>query len=380
MANGAHDTFTRYTRQLALPDISYEAQKHLAKARVLVVGAGGLGAAALPYLAGAGIGHITIIDHDEVSTANLHRQTIYQDAQTGQNKAKLAANYIAALNPEISVEARTEKLTASSYGADNQGEATPPPSIHNDLGSFDLILDGTDNFETKTLLNDLSIKTATPLITASVNQFAGQAAILGGYIKDAPCYHCLFPSLPTDARNCNEAGILGTAAGLMGLYQAHLSLCFLLNIGQDNQNNQNERAVAAFDFGSVLSCDYKSLRMAVLALPKDPSCPHCATATQERKREDVDMDEHPIEIIHPNALSGDDTLIIDVRTEEEIAADPIAGALHMELSTIPTRYTELPHGKRLAFACAANIRSAQAAAFVQAMGYENICIYDKLAP
>ncbi len=337
---------SRYARHLALPEITPAHQKRLSETHIIMIGAGGLGAPALPYLAGAGIGHITIIDHDNVSRTNLHRQTIYTDAQTGQNKAELAAQYLQALNPDCTVTAITEKLSSRS-----------------EIFSAALLLDGTDNFETKTLLNQISIETATPLITASVNQYEGQAAILGGYLKDAPCYHCLFPALPTNARNCNETGVLSTAAGLTGLYQAHLALCFLLGIGP-------------LDFGSVLSCDYKTLRLRILKLGKDPACKQCGHMNKEREPK---MEEAPIALVPPAELSDDNTLIIDVRTLGEIEADPIPGALHMEVSTVPERYKELPRDKRLAFACASNMRSAQAAAFVQAMGYEDVCIYDKLA-
>ena len=356
----------RYTRHLALPEISFQQQKRLSETRILVIGAGGLGAAALPYLAGAGIGHITIMDHDTVSRSNLHRQTIYQDAQAGESKAQLAAAYARGLNPEIEVEAIPSRLCHSDRAErveESEGSIRSLDYAQDDIfADADLILDGSDNFETKTLLNDIAIETKTPLLTASVNQFAGQVAVLGGHLKDAPCYHCLFPQLPGDARNCNEAGVLGTAAGLTGLYQAHFVLCFLLGIGD-------------IDYGSVLSCDFRTMRTQLLHLPKDPACKACQNATEEREEM---LDEQPIEIIPPSAL-GNESIIVDVRTEAEIAEDPIPGALHMELSEIPQRYSELPQDKRLAFACAANVRSAQAAAFVQAMGYSNVCIYDKLA-
>lgn len=340
----------RYSRQLSLPDITPAQQNALSSTHIIMVGAGGLGAAALPYLAGAGIGHITIIDHDTVHRSNLHRQTHYQDPQLGQNKATLTAAYLSALNPDISINAIADKLTVQN--------------AERFLKDADLILDGSDNFETKTLLNQVSITLKTPLITASVNQFKAIVAILGGHITDAPCYACLFPELPKDALNCNEAGILGTSAGLAGLYQAHLTLLYLLNI-------------AKTDLGTVLTCDFKTMRNTTLILNKDSACTSCNTAYTERH--EIMNDTPTIPLIAPRDLKDDNTLVIDVRTLGEIESDPIEGALHMEVTTVPQHYSELPHDKRLAFACASNIRSAQAAAFVQGMGYKNVCIYDKLA-
>jgi molybdopterin/thiamine biosynthesis adenylyltransferase/rhodanese-related sulfurtransferase len=349
------DDLQRYQRQLSLPEITPQRQLQLKNARILIVGAGGLGTAALPYLAGAGAGHITIADHDAVSLVNLHRQTIFTPDDVGKSKAECAALYAAKLNPLITAVALVDKITADHAVALN--------------GDCDLIIDGTDNFETKDALNHISIKTGIPLISASVEQWSAQAGIFNGSNQDAPCYRCLFPQLPKHARNCNEAGILGTSAGLAGLYQAHLALCYLLGIEN----------IAP---GLVLSMDFKTLRLNHLTLGKDPACAVCAQAIPKSNPVEKDKDmpqETPIRLVHPSELQGPDVMVIDVRTAAEVQANPIAGAVHIELSTIPQRYSELPQDKRLAFACAANMRSAQAAAFVQAMGHPDVCIYDVLA-
>lgn len=336
----------RYSRQIALPEIGPAGQKKLSAAHIAVIGAGGLGAAALPYLAAAGIGKITIIDHDVVSLPNLHRQTIYQDGEVGHSKTELAANYCRALNPDIEVKFFNQKLTDDNASI---------------CEGYDLLLDGSDNFETKTLLNKISIETQTPLITASVNQWAGQCGIFAGYLEDAPCYHCLFPELPNDARNCNEAGILGTSAGLTGTYQAHLTLLYLLGLATT---------------GTVLSLDFKTLRLNTLMLHKDPACSCCAGQNAARP-----VDDAPAlpEILPLESLRAHDHVIVDVRTDPEIAADPIAGALHMEITTIPAHYRELPSDKLLAFVCAGNVRSVQAAQYMRAMGYANVCVLDKFS-
>lgn len=243
-------------------------------------------------------------------------------------------------------------------------KASEDRALQDDKNAYDLLLDGTDNFETKSLLNKIAIETETPLISTSVNQWQAQCGIFAGHAASQPCYHCLFPELPANARNCNEAGILGSTAALAGAYQAHLALGHLLGL-------------ESFTPGLILSMDFKTLRLSQMRLNKEERCAHCANGNKEWK--DNAMNENQIPLIPPGQCRDDATLIVDVRTAGEIAGDPIEGALHIEVSQIPARYTELPKDKRLAFACASNIRSAQAAAFVQAMGYENVVIYDRKA-
>ncbi len=337
----------RYVRQLALPEMTQAHQDFLRGVKILMVGTGGLGAPALPYLAGAGVGHIAIADHDTVHISNLHRQTIFKTNEAGQGKAALAADYLRALNPEISVVAIAEKITAQNAEKICSG--------------FDLILDGSDNFETKFLLNDISIQLKTPLLSASVEQFNGMAGLFAGF-ADAPCYRCLHPEMPQDACNCEEGGILGTVAGLAGMYQAHMALSFLLGLGD----------VAP---GSVLSMDFRSMRTQMLRLAKDPECSCCSKNYGAKKVMPVQPPSIPL--VHPDDLR--DHLIVDVRRDDEVETDPIGGALHMRLDTIPERYRELPQDKLLAFACSSNIRSRRAAEYLYGLGYRNVCVMDRLA-
>lgn len=329
----------RYAKQLALPELTDAHQQFLKNTKILMVGAGGLGAAALPYLAGTGIGHITIVDRDVVDITNLHRQTIYKTSDAGKHKATIAADYLKDLNPEITVHAITEKFK--------------PEYAQN----FDLLLDGSDNFDTKFLLNETSIKTKTPLITAAVEGFGGIAGIFAGF-ADAPCYGCLHPEIPLDACNCNDAGILGTSAGLAGMYQAHLTLCFLLGLGDVGP-------------GTLLSFDFKNMRVQNLRLPKNPECEICAHQTGTLRT------TPPALKIIPRSELGE-CVIVDVRTDEEVAADPIPGAVHIPMHTIPSRHTELPRNKKLALVCAHNVRSAHVARYLQDLGYEDVCVMDKL--
>lgn len=349
MAN-ADDSLARYVRQLALPDFTLAAQEKLRDAHILVIGAGGLGAPALPYLAGAGVGAITLYDDDVVSITNLHRQTIYKNADEGQSKAELAAAYIQALNPDVRITVKKERFSALDSAEE-----------------YDLLIDGSDNFKTKSLLNALSIQNKIPLLSASVNQYAGQCGIFAGYASDMPCYHCLFPDLPTNARNCNEAGVIGTAAGITGLYQAHLAILFLAGLNDTKP-------------GMFLSLDYKAHRLNQFSVPKNAACPHCAHNGKTFANNPPETEKKSmIELLSLEELQSHDHVIVDVRTEGEIMDDPIEGALHIELTQIPARHEELPKDKLLAFVCAGNIRSAKAAEYLAALGYDNVVVLDKFS-
>ena len=346
----------RYARQIALPDIGLMGQEKINAAHICMVGAGGLGATALPALAAAGIGRITIIDHDEIDITNLHRQTIYRTDQKGDSKASAAAEYLRALNPEITVTAITEKLTAENATA-----------IFKPLDDLTLILDGSDNFTTKSLLNDIAITLKTPLISASVNQWGGQIGIFEGHQHDHPCYRCLFPEFPNDAKNCNEAGILGTTAGIVAMTQAHTALLQILDI--EKQSN-------------FKTLNLKTMRSESIKMRKNPDCPHCNhTQAKQQTKEKTTMSD----MISINQLNDCETIIIDVRNPDEVTADPLN---HEEIKTAPiniplpefiARIDELPTEKRLAFICAGNVRSRQAAEYLSAKGYKNICVLDKFS-
>ncbi len=344
----------RYERHLALPEITPTSQKHLKQTHILMVGAGGLGAAALPYLAGAGIGYITIMDDDSVDPTNLHRQTIYKESETGQNKATLAADYLGNLNPHCEVTALTERATQEALLQNEE------------LTKFDLILDGSDNFETKLLLNKMSVETKTPLISASVNRFEAMVGIFAGYLQDGACYNCLFPETPQNSCNCNEAGVLGTAAGLAGLYQAHLTLCYLLGIGEVTT-------------GTVLSLNFETFRIQKLQLGKDTSCRTCSGQNSQdatERYETTKIQNEEVALLGRSDLEPDH-LIIDVREPYEVEADPIRAALNIPLATLPLKLSDLPKDKMLALVCAANVRSYTGAQMLKEFGFDNVCVLDK---
>lgn len=346
----------RYVRQLALPEIDLLAQEKLSQTTLIMVGAGGLGAPALPYLAGAGIGHVIIADHDGIDISNLHRQTVYKSNEEGQNKAERTAAYLRDLNPEIKISTITDKISA-----DNANEFLDGHNIN-------IILDGSDNFPTKALLNDIAINMGVPFITASVNQFQGQIGVFAGHEADKPCYRCLFPEFPDDARNCNEAGILGTSAGIVGMMQAHTALLYLLNIDQEKREN-------------FININLKTMRIENLTTIKDMQCPYCNTPPQKERK--IAKEKTMTDMISIDQLNDENSIIIDVRQPEELVADPLNNDLiktppmNIPLPELVGRLDELPEGQRLAFVCAGNIRSVQAAEYLAAKGYENVCVLDK---
>ncbi|WMJ68897.1 molybdopterin-synthase adenylyltransferase MoeB [Stenotrophomonas sp. 24(2023)] len=247
------DFFDRYARHLLLPQVGEAGQRTLQNARVLVLGAGGLGAPASFYLAAAGIGHLRLADHDRVERSNLHRQIIHTDASIGQLKVDSARERLLALNPAIDVEAVAERVSSDNIDRLMEG--------------VDVVLDGSDNFPLRYLLNDACIKHARPLVYAAIERFDGQASVFdaGRQRGAAPCYRCLFPEPPPPefAPNCSEAGVLGVLPGLAGMLQATEVLKLLLGIGTPLT-------------GRLLRFDALGMRFRETRIRPDPQCPVCA--------------------------------------------------------------------------------------------------------
>lgn len=244
------DAAERYARQVLLPQVGEAGQARLTDARVLVVGAGGLGAPALLYLAAAGVGHITVIDDDRVERSNLHRQVVHADARVGMSKAESARMTLSALNPRVHVHAVVERLRADNV------EAL--------IRDHDVVIDGADNFAARYLLAAATRQLGIPMVYAAIERFTGQASVFDPRRDDSPCYRCLFPEPPAaaDAPNCSEAGVLGVLPGLIGLVQATEALKLILEIGQPL-------------VGRLLTYDALGTRFRELTLRRDPECPGC---------------------------------------------------------------------------------------------------------
>ena len=247
------DFSERYARHLTLPQVGAEGQRRLAEARVLLVGAGGLGSPAAFYLAAAGVGHLRLIDDDVVERSNLQRQILHTDANIGVPKVDSAARRLHALNPGVTIEAVRERVVAAN--------------VARLLQEVDVVIDGADNFAARYLLNDACVQLGKPLVYGAVQQFEGQVAVFdaGRQRGQAPCYRCLFPAPPdpSAAPNCSEAGVLGVLPGVIGLLQATEALKLLLAIGEPLS-------------GRLLRFDALSMRFHELALAADPDCPCCA--------------------------------------------------------------------------------------------------------
>lgn len=249
------DFLQRYSRQLLLPGVGLEGQRRLQQARVVMIGAGGLGAPAAFYLAAAGVGHLRLVDDDRVERSNLHRQIVHADAAVGEPKVASARARLLALNPRIQVEQVAERLVAAN--------------VERVLDGADVVIDGADNFPVRYLLNDACVKLGLPLVHGAVHRFEGQVSVFdaGRARGRSPCYRCLFPQppAPENAPNCAEAGVLGVLPGVIGLLQATEALKLLLGIGQPL-------------VGRLLQYDALAMTFRQLQLPADPDCPVCASS------------------------------------------------------------------------------------------------------
>ena len=253
----------RYSRHLLIPEVGTEGQARLLQSRVLLVGAGGLGSPAALYLAAAGVGTIGIVDFDVVDASNLQRQVIHTTDRIGQRKTDSARRTLEALNPDVNVIGHDEMLVADNVGR----------IIH----GYDVIIDGTDSFETRYLLNDAAVVASTPVVHASVYRFEGQLTVFIPY--EGPCYRCLYPTPPPPemAPGCSVVGVLGVVPGIMGLLQANEVLKLLLGIG---------RSLA----GRLLLFDGLDASFTELRLRRDPACPVCSEAAIESRAAGSSLD------------------------------------------------------------------------------------------
>jgi len=253
-APGVDDEFIdRYARHLSMPEVGLSGQQRLARARVLLVGAGGLGSPSAFYLAAAGVGSLRLVDDDVVERSNLQRQILHAEADIGRAKVASAADRLGALNPRIHLEQVQERLTSAN--------------VERLLDGVDVVLDGADNFPVRYLLNDACVKLGLPLVYAAVHRFEGQVSVFdaGRQRGEAPCYRCLFPTPPPPeaAPNCSEAGVLGVLPGTLGMLQATEAIKLLLGLGTPLT-------------GRLLQFDALSMRFRDIQLSPDPDCPVCA--------------------------------------------------------------------------------------------------------
>jgi sulfur-carrier protein adenylyltransferase/sulfurtransferase len=316
----------RYERQMVLPEVGSEGQARLARARVLVAGAGGLGCAVLAYLAAAGIGDIIVADPDLVEESNLHRQPLYRMSDVGTPKVAAAHAALAALNPGTCVHARQERLTPATIGAH--------------LEALDVVVDAADSLALTYMLSDACQKRALPLVSASVLGLSGYAGVFCG---GGPSYRAVFPDMPRTVGSCAHNGVLGTAVGVMGTLQAHLTLALLLKMQPS-------------PLGRLVSLDFRSLHFGGFAF--------------QGARESA---EAALSFITPAELSTRD-VVIELRSRAEAPEPVVAHALRIDVESLERAPPALPAGARVVLCCRSGVRAWRAARALQAHGHDQLVL------
>jgi len=330
-----------YSRQILLKEIGAQGQAALARGRVLIVGAGGLGSPVLQYLAGAGVGYLGVVDADTLDASNLHRQPIFALADVGEQKVELALAAVKRINPTVHVE-----LHAARLDANNALEL---------IRGYDVVVDCSDNFRTKYLINDAAVLAHRPAVFASVYQYEGQLQVYKPDQRHA-CLRCLWPDAVADGvvGNCAEAGVLGPVPGTFGTLQALLTLKILLGL-----SGQLDGELLLLDFTNFSSLKLKAPRLAEC---RAPDCAHI----REIAREDL-----AIEIALPSLADAArrGLEVIDIRTQEEIAARPTA-ARHIAMPVLLADPGLLAPGREFLLVCASGKRSLAAARELRKRGLE----------
>jgi adenylyltransferase/sulfurtransferase len=359
------DEIKRYSRHLIMPEVGVDGQKKLKAGSVLCVGAGGLGSPAAMYLAAAGVGRIGIVDFDVVDFSNLQRQLLHGTSSVGRSKLDSAKDRLHDLNPHVEID--TYETTVTS---DNALDLFRP---------YDVILDGTDNFPTRYLVNDACVLTGKPNAYGSIFRFEGQASVFG--TKEGPCYRCLYPEPPPPGLvpSCAEGGVLGVLPGIIGVIQATEAIKLILGVGEPL-------------IGRFLIYDALKMRFRELKLRKDPDCPVCGTHPTVTKLIDYEqfcgIRPEPAATQSTGAAvnewettsvdlkkridAGDDVFILDVREPNEYQICKIPGSVLIPLGELPRRYAELPKDKDIVAHCKMGGRSAKAMEFLQTVGFKRV--------
>ena len=338
----------RYSRHILLPQVGEDGQRRLKSSRVLLVGAGGLGSPVALYLAAAGVGTLGLVEYDDVDLSNLHRQILHGSEAIGRSKLDSAGERLRDINPNVRVEAYDTRLTSANALEIARG--------------YDLIVDGTDNFATRYLVNDTSVLLGIPNIHGAVHRFEGQASVFGA--PDGPCYRCLFrePPPPELVPNCAEAGVLGVVPGLVGTIQATEAIKMLLGLGDTL-------------VGRLLTIDALTMGFRTIEIQRDPECPACGTreiaelidyeefCNGRRPREENRMGVREIQPMQlaERLASGEELEIIDVREPFEWELGHIPGARLVPLNRIADEIPRLDKRRETILYCKVGARSRFAA-------------------
>jgi len=346
----------RYSRHLIMPEVTSDGQSRLKAARVLCIGAGGLGSPTALYLAAAGVGTIGIVDFDDVDLSNLQRQILHGTKDIGRGKLESARDRLHDINPQIEIE--LHKCRFSSENA---------PHL---VSRYDVIVDGSDNFPTRYLSNDVSVFAHKPNVYGSVFRFEGQTTVFAPHLG-GPCYRCLFPEPPPpeSVPNCAQAGVLGVLPGIIGMLQAIETLKLILGIGEPL-------------IGRLLHFDALKVKFRELNLRHDPQCPVCGENPTIFSPIDYEQfcgvrDDEAIPGISPHELkrrmdAGERFELIDVREPFEYEIAQIDGAKLIPLGEIAERLDELEREQPIIIHCHSGMRSAQAVRLLQQRGFAKV--------
>jgi molybdopterin/thiamine biosynthesis adenylyltransferase/rhodanese-related sulfurtransferase len=351
------DQFSRYRRQMILPELGVAGQRRLLSARVLVVGVGALGSAASTYLAAAGVGTLGLVDGDRVEASNLHRQVAHRPEDVGAAKTASARRHLESLNPDVRVVEHPLFLA--------------PDNARPLVRDYDLVVNGTDTFPARYLVNDACVLERRPLVDAAILRFEGQ---LTTYVPGAGCYRCIFPQPPPagSVPDCAEAGVLGALAGVMGSMQAVEALKILAGMG-DNPG------------GRLMLYDALGSEWHTVSWRRNPACPLCGDAPTQRDlladyeafcgaAPTAGFDAEPtaasVGVERAARLAEEGALVVDVRTPQEFERGHIPGALSVPLARLGHAAPDLPADRPILCVCAVGARSARAAAELRRLGFE----------
>jgi|SanBayMetagenome_1026888.scaffolds.fasta_scaffold06871_2 adenylyltransferase/sulfurtransferase len=352
----SRDELQRYARQMAVPEFGEVGQERLRAARVLLIGAGGLGSPAALYLAAAGVGTLGIVDADEVELSNLHRQLLHGTDDVGRAKVDSAAATLRGVNPHVRVEAIRGRFTADNALDLARG--------------WDVVIDGSDNFPTRYASNDACVALGIPNVYGSVWRFEGQVSVLAPHLA-GPCYRCLNPRAPEPGTvpSCAEAGVLGVVPGLVGTLQALEAIKLLTGIGEPL-------------VGRLLHIDGAAMKFREFTLRRDPGCARCAEGRRDLPIEAegdfceacVVMAEDEISVtdLAGRRGAGSEHVLLDVREPWELATARLDPCLHIPMGEVALRTAEIPRDVPVYVLCHGGVRSGRVAEFLRGQGYGNV--------
>ncbi|MEM1159218.1 MAG: molybdopterin-synthase adenylyltransferase MoeB [Verrucomicrobiota bacterium] len=351
------DEIRRYSRHLLIPQVGLEGQKRIRASRVLLVGVGGLGSPVAAYLTAAGVGTLGLVDHDQVSLSNLQRQIAHRDTDIGKLKTESAAEFVQNRNPYTKVDTHSVPLSIQN--------------VEEILKEYDLVVDGTDNFATRYLINDACFLAGKPWVYGSIFQFEGQVSVFG--MQGAPCYRCLQPQAPEPGTvpTCAEGGVLGALPGLIGSLQASEVLKLICNIGDPLA-------------GRLLVAHTQNSSFRQIRIPRDTGCALCGEtpsitnlAAAASDYELASTGCNRFKEILPEDLrlrlrEADPPLVLDVRSISESALEPLESAWHIPLGDLPERLHELDSRREIVVVCQGEQRTASGLKLLQDAGFQKI--------